>query len=352
MLARVASNLFWLNRYLQRVDNTARLIRVHTNLLLDLPSADPAVSWLPLVSITGGNEVFTELGTASDEASICGFLIAEPENPGSVANILQAINANLRSSRDCMSTELYELIKSLCSNPQALTDQYQNPNKRQDLLKSIEHQSRAIAGAMSGTISRDTAYLFLRAGRLLERADMTSRILDVSSVNLLPTDAKSGLLPFENSQWVSVLRTLSAFQMYMKHVKKPVIGSEVLSFLLQNPQSPHAIHYCLTELARCIELIGPGQQAVEQQATEQQAVKQQKAKQQSAGKTHSNNETTSDMPTLNKLINTNQHADIVSLAKDKQQLHEYIDQVQIALIHINDDIASRYFPPNDIKGSQ
>ena len=58
------------------------------------------------------------------------------------------------------------------------------------------------------------------------------------------------------------------------------------------------------------------------------------------------------MPTLNKLINTNQHADIVSLAKDKQQLHEYIDQVQIALIHINDDIASRYFPPNDIKGSQ
>ena len=334
MLARVANNLYWLNRYLQRVENTARLIRVHASLLMDLPSADPALSWLPLVSITGADKAFAKIGTASDETSISGFLISDINNPGSLASNLQAISANLRSSRDCMSTDLYELIKNLCSQSKFLTDQSQNSNSRQALLKNIEYQSLAIAGAMSSTISRDTGYLFLRAGGLLERADMTSRILDVRSANLLPIDANSELLPFENSQWVSVLRTLSGFQMYMKHVKKPVIGADVLSFLLQNPNFPNAIHYCLTELARCIQLIGPGQQETDLKTT---------------GDTDSEN--ASHLPGLNELIDTNQRAEIALLAQNKQQLHEYIDQLQIALIHINGDIASRYFPPNDLTGS-
>jgi len=335
MLARVASNLFWLNRYLQRVENTARLIRVHANLLMDLPGADPAVSWLPLVSITGGDEEFTKLGTASDETSVCAFLISDIKNPGSLASNLNAISANLRSSRDCMSTDLYELIKNLCGYSKILTEESRNTSSRQDLLKKIEYQSLAIAGAMSSTISRDTGYLFLRAGGLLERADMTSRILDVRSANLLPIDDKSALLPFENSQWVSVLRTLSAFQMYMKHVKKPVIGSDILSFLLQNRQFPHAMHYCLTELAQCIRLIGPGQQETETGATG-----------------YTSNESDSSITKLDELIDTNQNADIALLAKNKQQLHEFIDQLQIALIHINGDIASRYFPPNDLIGNE
>ena len=334
MLARVASNLYWLNRYLQRVENTARLIRVHANLLMDLPGADPAVSWLPLVSITGADEAFTKLATTSDETSISGFLISDINNPGSLASNLQAISANLRSSRDCMSTDLYELIKNLCSHSKYLTEQSQNSNNRQALLKKIEYQTLAIAGAMSSTISRDTGYLFLRAGGLLERADMTSRILDVRSANLLPIDANSELLPFENSQWVSVLRTLSAFQMYMKHVKKPVIGADVLSFLLQNPHFPNAIHYCLTELAQCVQRIGPGQQETVLK-TAKGTVK----------------ENGSHIPKLNELIDTNQHAEIALLAQNKQQLHEYIDQLQIALMHINGDIASRYFPPNDLTGS-
>ena len=332
MLARVASNLFWLNRYLQRVENTARLIRVHANLLMDLPGADSVESWLPLVSITGGDEVFTKLGTANDEISICGFLISDTKNPGSIASNLLSISANLRSSRDCMSTDLYEYIKNLCGYSAELTGLCKNTNARQALLKQLEYQSRAIAGAISSTISRDTGYLFLRAGRLLERADMTSRILDVRSANLLPANANSELLPFENSQWVSVLRTLSAFQMYMKHVKKPVIGSEVLSFLLQDPHFPHTIHYCLTELARCIQLIGPGQRVADQKL---------------AGKTSGE----SRIAKLDELINTNQQADIALLAKNKQQLHEFIDQLQIALIHIYGDIASRYFPPNDLSGN-
>ncbi len=324
MLARVASNLFWLNRYLQRVENTSRLIRIHANLLMDLPSADPAVSWLPLVSITGGDKEFSELGSASDEISVCNFLISDLENPGSLASNLNVINANLRSSRDCMSTDLFEAIKNLCNQGRTRAVQNLSTNSRQDLLKYFELQSLAITGAMSSTISRDTGYLFLRAGGLLERADMTTRILDVHSANLLPVDGKSDLVPFENLQWVSVLRSLSAFQMYMKHVKKPVNGSDALSYLLQNRQLPHAFHYCLSELTRCID-------SIEQN--------------------NNNVHNPSAIPQLTDLIETVKQADIALLAKNKQQLHEFIDQLQIALIDVSGVIASRYFPPLDLKSS-
>ena len=332
MLARAAGNLFWLNRYLQRVENTARLIRVHTILLMDLPGANPADSWLPLVSITGGITDFTWLGTASDEISVCSFLINEANNSGSMASDLQAVSINLRSSRDCMSTELYELIKGLCGYTAQLSDQCQDAGMRQDLLKNIENQSRAIAGAMSSTISRDTDYLFLRIGRLLECADMTSRILDVRSANLLSTDSKNEHLPFVTTQWVSVLDSLSALQMYMKHARKPVTGSGVISFLVQNQHFPQTIHYCLTELARCLRLLGSGHTGHE---SDQEA------------RTDSEQ---SGISKLDELIYANQRADIALLAKNKQQLHEYISQLQIALNLINDDIASRYFPPIDLEG--
>ena len=134
MLARVACNLFWLNRYLQRVENTSRLIRIHANLLMDLPSANPAVSWLPLVSITGSDKEFNDLATTSDETSICNFLISDLKNPSSLASNLNIINANLRSTRDCMSTELYEAIKSLCNQGRTRAVKNLSTNSRQDLL--------------------------------------------------------------------------------------------------------------------------------------------------------------------------------------------------------------------------
>ena len=319
MLARVASNLFWLNRYLQRVENTSRLIRVHANLLMDLPTADPAVAWLPLVSITGADEQFAKLGTQSDSISVCNFLISDSKNPGSLVNNLNAISGNLRSSRDCMSNDLYEAIKHLCSEGLSLAKPNLGSNSRQRLLKFFERQSLTITGAMASSISRDTGYQFLRVGGLLESADMTTRILDVHAANLLPVDGKTDLVPFENLQWVSILRSLSAFQMYMKHVKKPVNGSDVLSFLLQDDRLPHAFQFCLSELTDCIEII----------------------------ENNNNNVNPAVVPQLADLIDKVSNANVATLAKNKQQLHRFLDQLQIALIEISGEIAYRYFPPPD-----
>ena len=323
MLARDANNLFWLNRYLQRVEITARLIRAHTNLLMDLPDADPAVSWSTLLSITGGNEEFAKLETDSNENSICQFLISDSGNAGSMANNLEAIKTILRLSRNCMSPDLYELIKILCSYAENFSEQTQDTSVRQGMLEKIEYQSLTINGAISSTMSRDAGYLFLRAGHHLERADMALRILDVQSTSLLLIDYKSELPPNDSILWRYVLNTFSAFQIYMKQVRKPVAGPDVLSFLLKDQFFPFAMKYCLTELAHCIRLIGPGHD-------------------ESSYKT--NGKTKGFIPELEEIIATIDQTDIAVIAKDKQQLHEFIDQIRSAIAQIYSDIESRYFP--------
>ncbi len=328
MLSRVASNLYWLSRYLQRVEITARLIRVHSNMLVDLPSADPAESWLPLVSITGCDENFREHGIASDSDSVCHFLISDERNPGSMIVSLQAIADNLRSSRSCMSTELYELIKELYSQSIELVNLSRKANLQPVVLRSLEFQSQAIAGAISNTINRDISYLFLRTGCLIERADMSSRILDVLAENLISTGSGEKSIPYENTQWNAVLHTFSAHQMYMTHAARPAIGLDVLFFLLQNPNCPQSIHYCLKELARCIEDIGPGYRE-DQKALGDNGSRTQK---------------------LEELIASLQGADIGSQIGNRQQLHDYMTELQKALLQLDGDISDRYFPANDVDG--
>ena len=329
MLSRVASNLYWLSRYLQRVEITARLIRVHSNMLVDLPSADPAVSWLPLVSITGGGETFRDHDIASDSGSICHFLISDERNPGSMIVSLQAIADNLRSSRSSLSTELYELIKELYSQSIELVNLCRKANLQPVVLRSLEFQSQAIAGAISNTINRDASYLFIRAGCLIERADMSSRILDVLAANLMSTGSGEKSIPYENTHWNAVLHTFSAHQMYMTHAARPAIGLDVLFFLLQNPNCPQSIHYCLKELASCIQDIGTGHRGADQEA---------------------GSDVSAGIPKLEELIASLQGTDFANRIGTWQQLHDYMTELQKALLQLDGDISERYFPTNDVDG--
>ena len=329
MLSRVASNLYWLSRYLQRVEITARLIRVHSNMLVDLPSADPAVSWLPLVSITGGGETFRDHDLASDSGSICHFLISDERNPGSMIVSLQAIADNLRSSRSSLSTELYELIKELYSQSIELVNLCRKANLQPVVLRSLEFQSQAIAGAISNTINRDASYLFLRAGCLIERADMSSRILDVLAANLMSTGSGEKPIPYENTHWNAVLHTFSAHKMYMTHAARPALGLDVLFFLLQNQNCPQSIHYCLKELASCIQDIGSGHRGADQEA---------------------GSDVSTRIPKLEELIASLQSTDLVNQIGNRQQLHDFMTGLQKTLLQLDGDISERYFPANDVDG--
>lgn len=312
MLARVAGNLYWLARYLERVESTARLINIHDNLLMDLPHVDRSSAWLPLIAVSGFDTVFTKHFDTSSEENVSYFLIADKRNPGSIVNALLATRENLRGSRDSLSQSLYEPINNLCLMVQKRHVDGVTLGNRQRFLKDIEHQLLAINGALDGSMSHNLGYLFLRMGCYLERADMTSRILDVRSATLLPETNGASLLPFENRQWVSVLRSVSAFQMYRVHVHHPINGPDVLAFLLQDHDLPRAYNFCLNGLAQCLQRL-PGNHTA--------------------------------MRRLRRLQREVDKADIPALANDKLALHAFIDELQIKLARVGDAVADRYFPP-------
>jgi len=238
MLSRVAENVFWLSRYLERVESTARLMHVHGNVVMDVAGMD--------------TEFFASYAKPGEE-NVCHFLLFDKKNPGSMLNAMAAIHHNLRSSRDTLPRRLYESITDLHLMIKTRSVEGVDASKRQSFLKTVEQKLLAIAGILEGSLRHDLGYLIMRMGCYVERADMTSRILDVRGVSLSRDSKTSELLPFENRGWVSVLDSVHAVQMYRMHVRKPVHGPDVLAFLLKDPGLPRSYQFCLDHLDLCLQ---------------------------------------------------------------------------------------------------
>ena len=246
MLARVVENAYWLSRYMERAENTARVINVNAHLLLDLPKGI-APGWLPLVDISGSRAEFDARNLKAEERDVVHFLAADPDNPGSLCSSLCLARENARTLREILPTEAWEMLNELHSEfmrdlPTGLTKRM-----RFRFLNEVVGTLQKISGVLDGTMSRNASHTFLKLGRNLERADMTSRIVDVRSAQLLPVETPE-LRPFEAVQWMSVLKSLSAYQMYRGAVRSRVHRDEVLEFLLRNRQFPRACMFCLDQV--------------------------------------------------------------------------------------------------------
>jgi uncharacterized alpha-E superfamily protein len=250
VLARVVENVYWLARYLERAENTARLVSVNTNLVLDLP-AGYAPGWLLLVDISGNRATFDEIATRADEREIVRFLIADSDNPGSIVSSLRAARENARTLREVLPAEAAELLNEFFAEFTRDLANGLNKRTRFDFLKRTVISLQTLAGQLEGTMNRNDAYTFLVLGRNLERADMTSRIVDVRSAQLLPA-ATPELRPFDTVQWMSVLKSLSGYQMYRLKMRSRVRRADVLQFLLRDDEFPRACRFCLTQIERAL----------------------------------------------------------------------------------------------------
>lgn len=251
MLSRLAENLYWHGRYLERAEDLARLINVNANLNLDLPKGI-APGWEPLVRITGAAETYAERELDTDERTVTRFLMADPDNPGSLRNTLENARENLRSARDLMPREVWEQMNTLyLDGEEALTGPL-SKRRRHEFLRKLILDCQQIAGTLLGTMSQDHAYDFILIGRYLERADMTTRILDVRADDLLP-DELGTLPPFDAIQWMSVLKSMTAYQMYRRHVRTRVSGPDVLAFLLRDPEFPRSVVFGLGALEALLQ---------------------------------------------------------------------------------------------------
>lgn len=313
MLARVAENIYWLNRYFERAESTARLINAHSNLLMDLPSVDDHDGWLPLVSINGQDDEFLKKFSSADEHNVIHFLVTDKSNTGSLVNAFSAIQGNLRSCRDIVPKNVYEDINSLCRTVFDISDDIvSTPSHRHEFLRQVERRLQAIANGLNCNMYHDLGYLIMRMACYIERADMTSRIIDVQSTRLTAKDTPRELMAIEAQRWVSVLRTLSASQMYRQHVKRPVSGPDTLAFLLTNTRLPRSYTFCLQHLAQCVKSLKQSGNIVD-------AIDVQQEK-------------------LNS-------ANFTSLSKDPTALHDFLDDLQLGMLEVNAEIYKTYFPP-------
>ena len=319
MLARVVENVYWLSRYLERAENTARIIGVNTNLLLDLPGGI-APGWLPLVDISGNRAEYDarSQGKAGhgEERDVVHFLIADRDNPGSICSSLTAARENARTLREILPTECWELLNEFFGEFNKDLATGINKRMRFEFLKRIVIALQTIASMLDGTMNRNDAHAFLTLGRNLERTDMTSRIVDVRSAQLLPVETPE-LRPFESVQWMSVLKSLSGYQMYRLKMRTRVKRTDVLQFLLRDDQFPRSCQFCLTQLESSLTPLPRSEGVMEV------------------------------LETAAKFI---ERAPLATL--DQPGLHELIDRIQLNINNVHNMIAEIYFPSRDVSGVQ
>lgn len=306
MLSRVANNIYWMARYIERAENTARLINVNTHLLLDLPKR-VRLGWGPIVDITSSRDDFYELYEQTDERSVVRFMAMDSKNPSSILSSLEMARENARTIRDIIPREAWEQVNEQYLKAKANAQSVLTHRHRYDYLRSIILGAQSITGLLAGTMTHDEGYDFLRMGRNLERADMTTRIVDVRSATLLP-EMPEDMTPFENLQWMSVLKSLTAYQMYRREMRLRIRRPDVLKFLFQEKRFPRAVFHTLCEVEACLKDLPHNEKP---------------------------------LALLTKLKRKLLRAKLQEL--DQQKLHDFIDELQLGMSKIDNCITDTYF---------
>tara|TARA_R110002049_G_scaffold177382_22_gene344585 strand:+ start:4431 stop:5363 length:933 start_codon:yes stop_codon:yes gene_type:complete len=252
MLSRVAERVYWLGRFMERTENTARLILVRHNAVLDLPK-EVQPSWDLLLQVLGAEEAFAKLPGAATEKNIISFVFGERENPSSIISSLAGARENMRTTREILPSETWERVNSLYLSVARRSNKDLPRGMRHSVLNNIVQSCQQVTGLLAGSMNQDAAYQFVRLGRNLERADMSTRIIDAASAGLMGNVDETS--PFRNVLWISVLQSLSAYQMYRQDVRRSVDREGVLAFLFQSTIFPRAVTHALQQIESSMKLL-------------------------------------------------------------------------------------------------
>jgi uncharacterized alpha-E superfamily protein len=234
-------------------------------------------------------------------------MVTDSRNSDSVLNALNMARENTRTIRDIIPREAWEQVNTLYLSAKTSARSVTTQRHRYDYLHSVILGVQTINGMLAGTMTHDEGYNFLRMGRNLERADMTTRIIDVRSATLLP-DMSEDLSPFENLQWVSVLKSLSAYQMYRREMRQRIRRPDVLKFLMQKEHFPRSIYHALCQVNNCLSNLPHNKKALQLLTKLQQKLLSAKLQQ-----------------------------------FNQEKLHDFIDELQFGVIKVNDSISETYF---------
>jgi len=251
MLSRVANSLYWMSRHLERAENIARLVDVNLQLLLDFRQLDDqaiASYWMPIVLSAGDEDLFHSLHPHATGNTVTEFMVFQAENPNSIISSITQSRENARMVRDRISAEFWEELNRLflfvCST-RARSLWRASPH---EFFNEIKNGSLLLQGLSDATIARREGWIFVQVGRFLERADKTSRILDVRHASLPERGVPTTTSQADALGWSAVLRSCSAWDAYKAQRGAAVNPVAVAEYLLLSDEFPRSVRFCLRHM--------------------------------------------------------------------------------------------------------
>jgi len=244
VLSRVADAIYWASRYVERAENVARFVEVNLNLMLETP-IQRRPSWLPLVMTTGDHEHFERRHRDATPEAVAWFLTFDPAYPNSILSSLSLARDNARTVREIISREMWQELNEFYLMVKHQSREQFRLGEMGDFFRRVKLSGIHYEGVTNATLSRGEAWSFARLGRLLERGDKTSRILDVQYYLLSQSPSELGAT-VDQVGWGALLNSASALQMYRQHHHE-TSPAKVAKFLLLNRQFPRSISYCVSE---------------------------------------------------------------------------------------------------------
>jgi uncharacterized alpha-E superfamily protein len=309
LLARFAENSFWIARYMERAENLARILDINETFARDVHGSS---DWLPILKLHCDEERFFERYRAADAGRVLRFYIIDQENENSIVYSVRAARENARSIRHLISLEMWVQLNVFHNWVSSLTKRSLELSQVSRLCAQIKESCQLHFGIVSGTLYRDQVFSFYRLGTFIELCDQITRVVDMKYHSLLPhwKDVGSAI---DIAQWNALLRSVSAYHGYRRAYPREMTPTTVAGFILFDPNFPRSIPHCV----RNIEL------------------------------------TLNDLLRRDELRHVEfptQHLDALKALAERHPkeviaagLHEFLDEVQVALIAVGEQISTTFF---------
>lgn len=309
MLSRVADRLYWMARYLERAEDTARLTYAYTHLVMDIPrGSEPG--WEILVSILDAEHIYNSHYRVYNEQNVLKFMIADLDNIGGIYHAIKAARENVRTTRDVLPEEAWEHVNELYLYAQEFAESSIGRRHRYQFLEQVVARCQMINGLLMTTLPRDHANRFIKLGHLLERADMTTRIVDVGAAALLGEERHYSTV--DSLIWASLLKSLSAMGAYRRSIGPLVDPGSMVNFVFREPALPRSVRFALNGIR---EELGPLKR------------------------------NTAAIKLVDRARRKLSRFD--PEVRSREELHQFIDQFQLSLTELNQTIEQTWFMPED-----
>ena len=253
MLSRIADSLFWLARYIERAEETARILDVNYHMMLEQSYQSSRLRWDPLVLMAGEEQRFQQFYIEATSRTVFEFLAFREDNPSSIIQCVTKARENARTIRDRISREMWEDINGFFYTMTRFNPHVEMAAGPHRFCESVKFASHRFHGVAEATLPHDEGWQFLKIGWFLERAEMTARLVDVQYQNLVevPPNAEGG----DSHRWMAVLKSVGAYETYRRQYHSPIEPEKVAEMLILHPQLPRSIRFSITEVQSALRAI-------------------------------------------------------------------------------------------------